>query len=217
MILLFTTYFRDSSPERAAEFVLCARKNVESGLFSAVYFLTEEPEAVPLVKSTAETRVFIQRQESRPTFSDYFRLVNSVTGPDDVNCVANADIWFDETLLLVAAIDPADMRDDVFCLTRWDVQPDGSSVFLNSCDSQDAWVWVGPMRAGVDGSARMGQAGVDNRIAASFQEAGYTRVSNPSRSVKIFHEHQSGVRRYDAADKVTGAYLLLNPTILEVL
>lgn len=215
MIRLFTTLVADPDPTRAAEYELCARKNVESGLFSAVYFLTEEQDAVPSVKSTPTTRVFIQRQETRPTFSDYFRLINSVTEPDSINVVANADIWFDQTLLLVAAIDAADMRDDVFCLTRWDVQPDGSPKFMEAIDSQDAWVWFGSMKDGVDGSPRMGQAGVDNRIAGAFQEAGY-RVSNPSRSVKIHHQHQSGVRRYDAEDRVTGNYLLLQPKFLEI-
>src|ERR1019366_3816588 len=100
-----------------------------------------------------------------------------------------------------------------YALTRWDWKSVGSISFFDVDYSQDAWIVRGKVE-GVDGSFQLGKPGCDSRIAAEFEKAGY-KVSNPSKSIKAFHYHNSGVRNYSENERVPGPYLFPKPCELE--
>ena len=220
MIQLFTTFYLEKNPNRRDEYEECFRRNRDSGLFSAIYILTEEPEASPQVESTTDTKIVIQRQPHRPTFSEIFQFINSVTEPDNINVLSNTDIIFDNSLRLVEQIN---MKDVCLALTRWDIQVDNTIRFLESIDSQDCWIFKGKIQETEfvkypsfweDANFHNGLAGIDNRIAFIINQLGY-HVINPSYTIKIQHLHRVNVRNYNPENRVLGQYLLLPPTILE--
>ena len=102
---------------------------------------------------------------------------------------------------------------EAFALSRWEDLP-GSRGLLDRCDSQDAWIFRGPIK-NVSADFTAGIRGCDNRLAAELHKAGY-RVSNPSRAIRAFHLHRSGVRHYGhaPADAVPPPYLLIDPAEL---
>ncbi len=124
--------------------------------------------------------------EGRPTFSEMFRMCK----PDRVNCIANSDIAFDETIRLAEDIGPR----QAYALSRWDVDPTGAARHWAHCDSADTWVIFGQAER-IDVPWPMGTAGVDNRLAWALQQAGYT-VTNPSKTIRTFHHHNIAWRSY---------------------
>ena len=91
--------------------------------------------------------------DGRPTFSEIFKMCS-----DDINIVANADIYFDETINFVNGL----QDNEVMCLTRWE-----NGKLFNRRDSQDAWIFKG--RPDVKADFTMGTAGCDNVLAHLFQ------------------------------------------------
>jgi hypothetical protein len=145
----------------------------------------------------------------RPTFAELFAAVNARTDEQDINIIANADIYFDDSLEAVASIE----LDECYALGRWDDTEAGLRL-SKADDSQDAWVFRGRIRS-ITAPFTMGVLGCDNRLAYLFSEAGY-RLSNPSRSIRAIHLHRSSVRRYGygVENLVPGPYKRLVPTEL---
>jgi hypothetical protein len=65
----------------------------------------------------------------------------------------------------------------------------------------------------VYGNFTLGMRGCDNRIAAEFEIAGY-RVSNPSKSIRSYHVHNSGIRNYTTTDVIPKPYLTIPTSTL---
>ena len=91
MITLYINKFTCSDKERAAEYKKCYDLNVENELFDKI-MLIKSPE--------------------RPSYQQAFQLMKG----DSINVLANADIYFDETLQFVNMIDDREF----WCLTRWE-------------------------------------------------------------------------------------------------
>ena len=108
----------------------------------------------------------------------------------------------------------------VFCLCRWDLKNDGQLKFGARPDSQDSWLIKGPVK-NVNGDFCLGFVGCDNRIMYEFKKSGY-EVSNPGKSIKSIHVHNSNIRNYKARGRqrknfeVKGPYLTLTPTELKL-
>lgn len=166
-INLYQSWF--DSPVRPQEFERCRAKNLE--LFDRVIYL-----------------------KWWPTYSEFFREM--MAHPEDINIVANLDIYFDkETFHLLKNIRP----DVVYCLTRWDEQPDGELLTFSKRRgghdgswSQDAWVFKGfpTTKDGflLEADFKIGSRGCDNHIAWVLAENGY-KLHNPSQDIKIIHVH----------------------------
>lgn len=125
--------------------------------------------------------------------------------PDRINVIANSDIYFDATIHF-ANPSPA----QVYALSRWDVNADGSASLWDHHDSQDCYIISGgphmidahtvEMRQDItwetgDFMFTQGIAGCDNRLAHVLQRAGFI-VTNPSRTIKSYHLHLCGFRSY---------------------
>lgn len=189
MINLITSYYQDSNLDRRKEIDFCFFKN---SILSNVNFIVLE-------------------SQKRVKFSEYFEHINKITKQDDVNIVCNSDIYFEEEILLSEKI----KEDQVFALSRWDLQTNGSIKFFDRFDSQDAWIFRGKIKP-IYADFYMGYRGCDNRLAHELAQSGY-QVFNPSKTLKAIHVHTSNIRNYTYNDKlfVPGPYKSIDPRFLE--
>lgn len=184
---LFLNYYIDRNPERQKELDYCLNMNQINPLIDKIYVLADSH--VPATTTITFT--------NRPTFSDFFRMVNDVVEPDDITIVANSDIYFTETLKYLDSM----TENDCYALSRTDNL---------SWDSQDAWIFKGRIRE-INADFRLGIPGCDNRLAYELSEAGYM-VNNPSRTIHAVHVHTTNIRNYDEkTTKIPKPYLLLTP------
>ena len=201
-MILLTGFYEDADPRRRAELLECLRRNVENELLDEIHLFAEVSleadrllNAYPLL---ADKKVQLIAHGRRVTYQDLFAHANGRL-PGRRVIIANADIYFDQTL---ARLDGHDLAGQLLCLSRWDVQPDGSARFFEHPASQDAWVFQTPLREFRCGF-HLGLPGCDNRLAWEAAQAGLV-VSNPSRSLRACHLHLSGVRRYSERQRLAG-------------
>jgi hypothetical protein len=186
MIRLFYNYYEDKNPIRKKEIDFCLQKNLTNSHIKTI--IVETPQ--------------------KPTYSYFFQKINEVTEPEDVNIICNSDIFFDETIALAENI----KHKEFYALLRWEYFPNIAPQFHERPDSQDTWIVRGKIE-NVFGNFTLGIRGCDNRIAYEFQKAGYN-VINPSKSIKTYHVHNSGIRNYTMAQVIPPPYHTLGPTSL---
>ena len=186
MINLFINYFEHKNIERKKELDQCVRNNLNNNNIKCI----------------------IINSDKRITYNYYFNFINKYTSENDINIISNLDIYFDETIKLAE-----DMGiNDCYALARWDVLPNGEFKLFDRADSQDCWIFKGKIKP-IYGDFYLGQPGCDNRIAFEIQKAGYN-ISNPSRTIKSYHIHNSNVRNYSRKDLISPPYLSLAPVAL---
>lgn len=206
---LFINYYttEHNHIERNNEIIFCLNKNIlllEKNLISSIYLLINKHEDVSAFKNinnlyTEEIDVL------RPTFDNFFSLINKISSQDDINIIINADIILTESIILV---DSFNMEKTFLALTRWEIDKNGSIDFLNRADSQDVWIFKGTVKINCDYS--LGVIGCDNKIAYDFYSSGY-RVINPSIDIKCLHLHNASYRNY-MGDRLPGPYHHIAPT-----
>jgi 2-polyprenyl-3-methyl-5-hydroxy-6-metoxy-1,4-benzoquinol methylase len=180
----FYNYYEDQNSQRKAEIDFCLQKNIENSLVD----------------------IIIVGSDTNPTFDFLFQKINQISGDQDISIISNSDIFFDG---LIALIDRMPQK-EVYALSRWDWNPSKPPVLDEK--KQDAWIWRGKME-NVSADFQLGKPGCDRRIAHEFSSAGYT-VKNPSKSIRAYHYHTSGVRNYTDKDMVLGPYLWIEPSLL---
>jgi hypothetical protein len=186
MINLIYNYYKDKNPARQKEIDFCLNKNL----------------------SNKNINTIVIESQDRLTYSYYFKKINSVTLPNDINIVCNSDIYLDDTILNCKNM----AVDDCYALSRWDLKTNGSAELFNRPDSQDTWIFKGKIRSNLYGDIFLGMPGCDNRIAYEIVKAGY-RLSNPSKTIKTYHVHSSNIRNYSKKhDTVPGPYKQISPT-----
>ena len=190
MINLYVNYYKDKVPARQKEIDTCIQKNITNSLVN----------------------VLVLESQSKVKYNDFFKVINSYTGDNDINIICNSDIYLDSTISIVSSMS----GEEALALGRWELGVNGVPNFCNRPDSQDTWVFKGKVR-NVFGDFCLGLPGCDNRIAHEMRHAGY-KVSNPAKSIKTIHIHRSGVRNYPAhgaqrkSMTVPGPYVTINPT-----
>lgn len=189
MINLFTNYYKGTNPVRQKEIDLCLYHNLSNRFLNTM----------------------VLNCQDRLTFKFFFDKINKITSENDINIVANSDIYFDEGVQLVSTISPI----QCYALSRWDVLSDGSVKHFNRPDSQDTWVFRGKIKADVQADFNMGFRGCDNRLAHELKRAGYD-VINPSITIKSYHVQNSNIRNYNLSKYflVPGPYHTIKPTQL---
>jgi hypothetical protein len=202
-MLMLSCFYRDSDPVRRAEILECLRKNLLNEEIGEVHVLVED-DSDPLqllgsLPKDAESKVRVVAKGTRQTFQQLFQYANTQP-PGQPVILANADIYFDESLRRLRGLP---LASQFLCLTRWDVQRDGSAQLFDHPASQDAWIFQTPIRT-FSCNFPMGVPACDNRLAWEAERAGLV-LSNPSRSIRAFHLHLSGIRRYTERSRVPGA------------
>lgn len=187
------------------ELMHCFLKNRLNSAIDKIYVLIDREREIEKTDHPKITWCF---NGNRPTFTDYFNLINEVTGESDINLIANTDIYFDEEN--IELIKSNIKENECYALARWDIQHDGTAVHFNRRDTNDVWVFKGKIKEIPDCSFYLGKCGCDNAIAERIQRAGYV-VKNPSVDIKTFHLHLSQIRNYDRTDTIEKPYLLIMP------
>jgi hypothetical protein len=189
MIRLFFNYYEDKNVTRKKEIDLCLHKNTQN----------------PLVN------LIVIESQDKLTYSYFFQRINTITNDNDINIICNSDIFLDETISLAEEHLQKKHPKEMYALSRWDWN-NGKPAHFHRQDSQDTWIVRGKVQQ-VYGDFTLGKSGCDNRIAHEFKKAGYI-VSNPSRSIKTYHVHASGIRNYsrNRNDAVPGPYFTIDPS-----
>lgn len=154
--------------------------------------------------------------QDRLTYNRFFELTASY--PNDINILANSDIYFDYTIKEVLDIKPR----DCYAITRSELKGNTVVSFteMNQYNkaaqarhSQDVWVFKGVVK-NVFGNFPLGVPGCDNRIAWEIRKAGYNLV-NPCHRIKCIHKHRSTERNYNIpaglGERIPMPYLWVDP------
>lgn len=212
-MILLTGFYLDPDSARREEFLECTRRNEANDTFDEIHVCTEYPVDLAQIRSShpalAAPKIRLIPYGQRLTYRDLFLHANRHLCGQSV-VIANADMFFDETL---KRLEDYDLSGKLLCLSRWDIQKDGSACFFNHPCSQDAWIFQAPV---IDFSCdfHLGVLGCDNRLAWEAKQAGL-EISNPSRSIRANHLHLSGVRRYKACERLAGPTCPVPPVFLE--
>jgi hypothetical protein len=140
-----------------------------------------------------------------------YNFLFSLSRQKDINIFANVDIIFrDEEL---DKIEEYLREDECFALGRWNMMDQNwsNATLYDRIDAQDAWAFRGIPK--FDCNFQLGIHGGDNRFAALANNAGYT-VTNPCKSIKIYHYHITQRRTRNLEPAIEGPYLYLEPSSL---
>ncbi len=187
MIRLFTTWYAESVFQRHREYLMCMDRNRSCSALAAIHVFDESGSL------TASENLQPRSLTRRPTYQDFFKWIDEVAGPGDFSIIANTDICFDDSIRLLERLDWSGRL--ALAISRWDVGEDGRAQLFDRGDSQDCWIFRGPV-TGVEGNFPLGVYDCDNKIAWELQQAGY-RVLNPALSLRTYHHHQCGYRSYE--------------------
>lgn len=211
---LLVGFYNDANRSRTDEFIECVRRNVANAhLHSITIFLEDQVSAQEtriLFPTLSHSKVQLVEHGKRLTYAHAFDYANRHLAGAGV-IVANADIFFDETLAL---LESESLVGRMLCLSRWDEATDGSFRHFDRPDSQDAWILEAPWPR-IDSDFCLGKPGCDSRIAYEAERAGLA-VSNPSRSLRARHLHNSGIRHYTPAERLSGPIRLVPASFLGV-
>jgi len=156
-----------------------------------------------LANTDLKTFIHPEGKGPRTTYQTMFDEINKVTGPDDVNIIANSDIYFDETIELAEHIS----HGECYALTRWNVGKGKELTFEDTPGSQDVWIFRGPIKE-MNADIEMGVPGCDNRIAYEIEQAGY-RVFNPSRAIITHHLHKGSKSYTNKTKRIEPPYSMV--------
>lgn len=207
-LALLIGLYHEPEPARAQELRTCLSRNIDNPQIARICLFAEDSEVlVDSCSLLGHPKITIVDHGKRVRYADLFDWANKDLIDASV-IIANADIYFDESLLLLATVD---LRDKLLCLSRWDIQADGSARLFEYAYSQDAWIFQAPIRS-IKSDFCLGVPGCDNRLAWEAQAAGLL-VTNPCRSIRAYHLHGSGLRRKQAS--LTGPLLAVPLSLLE--
>ncbi len=148
-----------------------------------------------------------------PMFDELFEIAAKNSSPDDINIIANMDImFFEEDLKLIE--DNLNIG-ECYALTRYEmVDKDPKNAKLwERVDSQDVWAFKGrPPK--IHFPYFNGVPGCDNRLAYLIEQAGY-KITNPSRSIKTYHNHICLKRNRNLDKTIPPPYKYLPPHFLD--
>lgn len=225
---LIVNYYTDKNVERTEELDYCILENLKNEMFDKVVLMCNEADYNKLYAKCGNgfdfgfsERVVPIITDARPSYNDYFRIITKLfSEPNNINIVANLDIIIPkETLTYLRFYMPTNKT--CLALTRWDVVNKNDyrygSTFFDRPDSQDVWIFIGGVPQIAGATFSLGIAGCDNSIAHFLEQGGYN-VLNPSRTLKTFHLHLTGVRNYisnfgQQIERVPPPYKLLPPTL----
>ncbi|MCI0393433.1 MAG: hypothetical protein L0332_20220 [Chloroflexi bacterium] len=201
-MILLAGFYEDTEVSRQGEFLECVRRNIANEQLHEIHLFIEEPLGIEWFLATypslAAAKVHLIAHGRRVTYRDLFTYANMQLSGRRV-IIANADIYFDHTL---GQLDDYGLSGKLLCLSRWDVQTDGSLCHFDHPSSQDAWIFQAPIRD-FPCDFHLGVLGCDNRLAWEAGRAGLA-LANPSRSLRACHLHLSQVRRYSEQQRLRG-------------
>ena len=212
---LIFSYYVDTNEERNKEIIHCFEKNLQIGfdcivVFSEVDINTIYKNIDDNILENFNGKILFKNVNQRPTFNDFFKASQlSIFGKEKEKLfiVANSDIYFEDLNKIEDFYNPIDDKHNVvLALSRWDIQKDGSSKYVDRIDSQDAWIFYDSITFSLKEDFTMGVLGCDNRLAYELYFNNYN-ILNASDTVRIYHYHLSNIRRYVDNNEVHEAFV----------
>jgi hypothetical protein len=211
---LITQYFRSSDMDRRAEIKETLQRNCACAELERIMLLTESDLSKDWKKMSGAEKITQIIIHKRLTYAHFLQFVHDEVPVGIYAILANADIYFDSTLLELWKLD---MKDKAIALLRWDDNGSEPVLFGPRADSQDSWILLSDSvkertwpYATFD--FQLGQAGCDNAFAAHLLRNRFS-IFNPCLAIKTGHLHASNVRTYSTRDTIrSDLYLNLAPT-----
>jgi hypothetical protein len=188
---LFISLYSCHSIERYNEILFCLKSNINNNYIKRILVLDEGFD----FEGISTDKLEIIQYSKRPFFSDFFQYFKD----NEINIISNNDIWFDSSIKYANLI----RKSEVLALTRRD-QVDSKYILLERCDSQDCWFFFGVPK--IELNFYLGIPGCDNKILFLLKTNNWI-ISNPSKIIKIYHEHGSNYRTYSNIDRIPSPYL----------
>ena len=182
-IHLYTTFYNEKNLNRRSEIEKAIRINFNLSAISKLIVFNEGDSIAHLAPSKIQ-ELFINK---RPTYKDFINYINTNSNQDDIHIIANTDIYFDKNIEVLKHIN---LKDTCLALSRWDTTDTIKPKLYNHNDSQDVWVFKGPVKQRLKADFPLGVPRCDNKLLFELQEAGY-KVLNPAFSIKSFHAHKN--------------------------
>jgi hypothetical protein len=209
-LVVYSQYYRTTTPERQLEIDECLRRNLNHPGISRIVLFCES-DAPPVPEGTVPVEVVIS--DERLTYAEWFRWVKRQGS--GIGLLLNADMYLDIGL---EHLEASFNRPDAFlALTRYN--PGHAGFHLNDFPhwTQDVW----GVRADAElpesllyaSSFPLGFPGCDNRIAYVMWSHGF-RVRNPCYHVRSVHLQASTARAYDkTSDRLYGGVSYVHPSL----
>jgi hypothetical protein len=188
---LITSLYNEPSPTRIAELLTCLERNLANrGIASVdVFFDDSRPlETKVLLERLRTLPVSLEMIEGRPTYRQLFEYANA-KWPNSTVAVANADIYFDDTLELLRHVS---LDEAILALTRWNVLADGTAQLLVLADgfpnyfSADTWIFNTPLELDFYCEYELGTMFCDSFLNGRLFESSLS-VVNPCLELKTYH------------------------------
>lgn len=212
MTNLFVNYYNDNSQARQKEINECLSHNIANPLIDNIYLIVDSLK-INFYDFDQSEKVEKVVYPERPTYSYLFELANTKVTSDGITIVSNSDIYFDDHGL--SLIKDYLQPETCYALSRWERESDGTVNLFDRADSQDSWIFKGPIKHIDNCNFTMGRPGCDNAICERIEAAGYM-IQNPSRDIKSIHVHKSNIRNYIYSDqRVEQPYKFIPPANLE--
>jgi hypothetical protein len=203
---LYTQYYLEKDQKRRIELDICLGKNLQNKLINKVYLFNETHD-IPIISDKIDNI----KVDSRITYSEMFKIINDKTGENDINILANSDIYLDSHN--IEKIFKINLNNVCLALTRWNVNSDGSLKFNHQVGGQDCWIFKGRIRE-IQGDFTTGKWGCDYKIAFEIHKAGY-KIYNPALSIQTYHLHLIAKRNYMSELPLPQPWKTLPPIALE--
>jgi len=216
---LFINYYVDRNPSRQEELDFCFLENLKNPVVSKIVVFVSEQDKKHLSEKFHEHTAKIHSivQESRPTYNDFFEVMNHFGSDDNINAITNSDIIVSDNALQLSYQYLITVA-NCLALSRWDVfnkdnYKTDCTLFARA-DSQDTWIFKGKVGKIEGADFTMGIAGCDNAIAHYLQNAGFV-LMNPCTRLQTYHLHLSNIRNYiqgEHIQRIPPPYVLVQPT-----
>lgn len=212
-LILITVLYPESNLDRVQEYKTCIDNNLKIKDIDTIHVLYDNS----VLKQGDQFRLDIwliskgiklTYIKGRPTFNFIFEFANNHY-PQQRIIVSNADIYFD---LSLETLRDYDLTNKFLALTRWDVVPSTSKnsvsikpfvqYYNGQCTSdysQDAWIFMTPIRTFNDITIKIGEWGCDSELAYQAVQSGL-EVTNPCLSIHAIHLHLTSTRNYKRID-----------------
>lgn len=221
--LVSSMYSAGYSPARIEELRLVILRNLALNAVNHYELLVESGTSLPSflqnASATGRLSTRVLRPQQTVTYASLFALANSVTPADSVAVIANADIYFDESLSCVSLLSKrvalalsrhpspdcvaASARGD----TGWEPADFCAGYDPVRAASHDAFAFVAPISDKVMtelGELRVNEFGAENVVVYLLKKAGY-KVLNPCSNVHGFHQHCDSKDRARSARQSSGS------------
>lgn len=217
---LFINYYVDKNRSRQEELDFCFLENLKNPTITNLVIFVNKSDYEYVNKTYSEHlgKIHTIIQESRPTYNDFFQIMQRYFGGDNnINAITNSDIILPADTFAMSYLYLTTVA-NCLALSRWDVTDRAdysqNAVLFGRSDSQDTWIFKGGLRR-IDGADfTMGIAGCDNAIAYYLHHAGCV-VMNPCTKLKTYHLHLTNIRNYiqgDSIQRIPPPYHLVEPT-----